>query len=81
MTDHTSSEQADHEDIDEISVKSVIVTENNKDDQKSEGRKQYLLVTSICIIVKSLFDRGVVSNFGLVRQLNIGPANVPGWAG
>jgi len=26
-------------------------------------------------------NRGVGSNFGLVRQLNIGQANVLGWAG
>ena len=25
--------------------------------------------------------RGIGSSFGLVRQLNIGQANVPGWAG
>jgi len=79
VTDHTSSEQP--EDIDEISVKSVTVTGNNKDDQKNEGRKQHLLITSICVFVKSLFYRGVGSNFELVRQLNIGPSNVPGWAG
>ena len=38
------------------------------------------VILYVCVYKDTLF-RGVGSSFGLVRQLNIGLANVPGWAG